>query len=54
MAGVGLMRFVAAVLVGFFRQLIQDPVARVALGSFMLVFWLGYFFAWRRDGGLQR
>jgi uncharacterized membrane protein SpoIIM required for sporulation len=48
MAGVVLMLIVAAVLEGFFRQLIQDPVARVALGSFMLVFWLGYFFAWRR------
>ena len=54
MAGVVLMLIVAAVLEGFFRQLIQDPVARIALGSFMLVFWLGYFFAWRRDGGLQR
>jgi len=49
MAGVVLMLIVAAILEGFFRQLIQDPVARIALGSFMLVFWLGYFFAWRRD-----
>ncbi len=48
MAGVVLMLIVAAVLEGFFRQLIQDPVARFALGAFMLVFWLGYFFAWRR------
>jgi len=48
MAGVVLMLIVAAMLEGFFRQLIQDPVARLALGAFMLVFWLGYFFAWRR------
>ncbi|MCA1661358.1 MAG: stage II sporulation protein M [Novosphingobium sp.] len=48
MVGVVLMLIVAAILEGFFRQLILDPVARVALGSFMLVFWLGYFIAWRR------
>jgi uncharacterized membrane protein SpoIIM required for sporulation len=54
MAGVVLMLIVAAVLEGFFRQLVQDPVARIALGAFMLVFWLGYFFAWRRDGGPLR
>lgn len=49
MSGVVLMLIVAAVLEGFFRQLVQDPVGRVAIGSFMLVFWTGYLFAWRRD-----
>ena len=48
MTGVVVMLIVAAVLEGFFRQLVQDPVGRVAIGSFMLVFWCGYFFAWRR------
>ena len=48
MAGVVLMLIVAAMLEGFFRQLIQYPLARFALGAFMLVFWAGYFFAWRR------
>lgn len=50
MTGVVLMLIVAALLEGFFRQLVQDPVGRVAIGSFMLVFWLGYFFAWRGGG----
>ena len=48
MTGVVLMLIVAAVLEGFFRQLVQDPVGRFAIGSFMLVFWIGYLFAWRR------
>ena len=48
MAGVVLMLIVAAVLEGFFRQLVQDPLGRVAIGSFMLMFWIGYLFAWRR------
>ena len=48
MSGVVLMLIVAAVLEGFFRQLVQDPVGRFAIGSFMLVFWIGYLFAWRR------
>lgn len=49
MSGVVLMLIVAAVLEGFFRQLVQNPVGRVAIGSFMLVFWIGYLFAWRRN-----
>ena len=48
MSGVVLMLIVAAVLEGFLRQLVQAPVGRVAIGSFMLVFWIGYLFAWRR------
>ena len=48
MTGVVLMLIVAAVLEGFFRQLIQNPVGRFAIGSFMLVFWIGYLFNWRR------
>jgi len=53
MAGVVLMLIIAAILEGFFRQLVQDPVGRVAIGSFMLVFWIGYLFVWRR-GRLDR
>lgn len=53
MSGVVLMLIVAAVLEGFFRQLVQDPVGRVAIGSFMLVLWIGYLFAWRR-GAMDR
>lgn len=48
MTGVVLMLIVAAVLEGFFRQLVQAPLARAAIGGFMLVFWIGYLFAWRR------
>ena len=48
MSGVVLMLIVAAVLEGFFRQLVQNPIGRFAIGSFMLVFWVGYLFAWRR------
>ena len=48
MTGVVLMLIVAAVLEGFFRQLVQDPLGRFAIGGFMLVVWIGYLFAWRR------
>ena len=48
MVGVVLMLIVAALLEGFARQLIEDPLARAGIGLFMLVFWLGYLFAWRR------
>ncbi|HMP55324.1 MAG TPA: stage II sporulation protein M [Novosphingobium sp.] len=44
MAGVVLMLVVAAVLEGFARQLIDDTAGRLALGGFMLVFWLVLFF----------
>ena len=47
MTGVVLMLIVAAVLEGFARQLVQDPVGRIAIGAAMLVFWIGYLFAWR-------
>lgn len=50
MTGVVIMLIVAALLEGFARQLIEDPVARIGIGALMLVFWLGYFFAWRRAG----
>ncbi len=47
MVGVVLMLIVAALLEGFARQLIDDALARAAIGLFMLVFWIGYLFAWR-------
>jgi len=53
MAGVVLMLIIAAILEGFFRQLVQDPVGRVAIGSFMLVFWIGYLFVWRRGSSAR-
>lgn len=49
MAGVVLMLIVAAFLEAFARQLVNDTFGRWAIGGFMLVFWTGYLFAWRRD-----
>ena len=48
MAGVVLMLVVAGMLEGLGRQLIQDTEQRLALGGGMLVFWLAYFFLFRR------
>ena len=48
MAGVVLMLVAAAILEGFARQLIDDTFGRLAVGIFMLVFWLAYFFVFRR------
>ncbi len=47
MVGVVLMLVIAAILEGFARQLIDNSFGRLALGSFMLMFWLVYFFALR-------
>lgn len=47
MAGVVIMLIFAAVLEAFARQLIDDTFGRLAVGGFMLVFWLVYFFAFR-------
>lgn len=49
MAGVVLMMVVAAMLEGFARQLIDHTPGRFAVGGFMLVLWLTYFFAFARD-----
>lgn len=49
MTGVVLMLIVAAVLEGFGRQLIDSTPSRLIVGSFMLVLWTGYFFAFRRE-----
>lgn len=48
MAGVVLMLVVAGVLEGFARQLVDDTPGRLAIGGFMLAFWLAYFFGLRR------
>jgi ABC-type nickel/cobalt efflux system permease component RcnA len=48
MAGVVFMLIVAAVLEGFGRQLIDNTQGRFTVGGFMLVFWIGYLFVWRR------
>jgi uncharacterized membrane protein SpoIIM required for sporulation len=49
MVGVVLMLVAAALLEGFARQLIDDTTGRFAVGGFMLVFWLVYFFTFRLD-----
>ena len=43
MLGVVLMLVVAAMLEGFARQLIDQTPPRLAVGGFMLVFWICYF-----------
>lgn len=48
MTGVILMLVIAAILEGFARQLVDDTMGRLAIGGFMLAFWLAYFFAFRR------
>lgn len=56
MAGVVLMLVVAAMLEGFARQLIDNTPGRLAVGGFMLVFWLAYFLGLgrRADGAGAR
>jgi uncharacterized membrane protein SpoIIM required for sporulation len=49
MAGVVLMLVLAAMLEGFGRQLINETPGRFIMGGFMLVFWLVYLFAFRRN-----
>jgi uncharacterized membrane protein SpoIIM required for sporulation len=48
MTGVVLMLIVAGLLEGFARQLIDATAPRLALGGFMLAWWLVYFFAFGR------
>ena len=48
MTGVVLMLVVAAMLEGFARQLVDTTPGRFAVGGFMLMFWLVYFFAFQR------
>lgn len=49
MTGVVLMLVFAAALEGFARQLIDNTPGRFAVGGGMLLFWLLYFYAFRRD-----
>ena len=49
MMGVVLMLVVAAMLEGFARQLIDNTPGRFAVGGGMLLFWLLYFYALRRN-----
>jgi len=53
MTGVILMLVIAAGLEGFARQLIDNTPGRFAVGGTMLLLWLLYFYAFRRetDGG---
>ena len=50
MAGVVLMLVLAAILEGFARQLIDNTPGRLTIGIAMLLFWIAYFFAFRRQG----
>ncbi len=49
MIGVMIMLLFAGILEGFARQLITNDIARYAIGTVMLMFWLGYFY-WPRRG----
>jgi uncharacterized membrane protein SpoIIM required for sporulation len=49
MMGVVFMLVIAAMLEGFARQLIDNTPGRLAVGGFMLLLWIAYFFAFRRD-----
>jgi uncharacterized membrane protein SpoIIM required for sporulation len=51
MTGVVLMLVVAALLEGFARQLVDQTAGRFAVGGFMLVAWIAYFFAFRGNEG---
>jgi uncharacterized membrane protein SpoIIM required for sporulation len=42
-AGAVALFFAAALVEGFFRQLVQSPAVRAAVAGTSLVFWLGYF-----------
>jgi ABC-type nickel/cobalt efflux system permease component RcnA len=44
-----LMLIVAALLEAFARQLLNATMPRLIVGAFMLVFWTGYLFIWRRE-----
>jgi uncharacterized membrane protein SpoIIM required for sporulation len=48
MAGVVLMLLCAGVLEGFGRQVVDVTATRLAIGGGMLLFWLTYFFGFRR------
>jgi uncharacterized membrane protein SpoIIM required for sporulation len=47
------MLFVAGLIEGFFRQLVQDVTVRWALAAVTLVFWTWYFLAVGRRYGLD-
>jgi uncharacterized membrane protein SpoIIM required for sporulation len=47
MTGVVLMLVAAAILEAFARQLIDNTAGRFAVGGFMMVFWLAYFYAFQ-------
>lgn len=48
MVGVIIMLLVAGMLEGFGRQLVTDTAMRYAIGTLMLLFWLGYYYLPRR------
>jgi len=52
MAGVVLMLAIAGLLEGYARQLVEDPVARGAIGGTMAAFWLAWFLLMGRKRGV--
>jgi uncharacterized membrane protein SpoIIM required for sporulation len=52
MIGVIIMLLFAGILEGFGRQLITSDIARFAIGGFMLILWLGYFYLPRGRRGV--
>ena len=48
LGGVVVMMFIAGILEGFGRQLIQNDWLRYGIGGSMLTFWLVYFFLPRK------
>jgi len=51
LGGVVVMLFIAGLLEGFGRQLIQNDWLRYGIGGFMLIFWMLYFFLPRKALG---
>ena len=51
MVGVVIMLFIAGLLEGFARQLIQDTAIRLGVGGTMLIGWIAYFTLVGRRGG---
>ncbi len=49
MMGVIIMLIIAGLLEGFARQLVDNTLWRYIIGGTMLLFWLGYFFLFRRS-----
>ena len=43
------VKYMPALQLAGIRQLVGGTGGRFTVGTFMLVFWIGYLFVWRRD-----